>query len=173
MLAQADVLLLQQPPGQTAHFPLGTYIGAGAYDDVHAMLLSQLTECADVVVTSKVVYTLLLFVDVPEDVDTDGVHTQRLAHLDAVFPVFAGDAGVVYFGGLHGEAVAVEQKLTVTNLEGAGLRLTASVEHRNRCQHKACQDSQKCFFHNVCVLLILDCKYSCFCKILCEDTNFN
>ena len=137
------------------------------------MLLSQFTECADVVVACEVVYTLLLLVDIPEDVDADRVHTQRLAHLDAVFPVFAGDAGVVYFSGLHGEAVAVEQKLTVTNLEGAGLRLTASVEHRYRCQHKACQDSQKCFFHNVCVLLIFDCRCSCFYKILCEDTNFN
>jgi hypothetical protein len=85
------------------------------------MLLCQLTESSDVVVASEVVYTLLLLMDVPEDVDADGVHTQRLAHLDAMFPIFAGDTGVVYFGSLHCERVAVEKKLLVTNLKGARL----------------------------------------------------
>jgi hypothetical protein len=85
------------------------------------VLLSELTEGADVVVTGEIVYSLLLLVDVPEDVDADGVHTQRLAHLDAMFPIFAGDTGVVYFGSLHSERVAVEKKLLVTNLKGARL----------------------------------------------------
>ena len=39
-LAQADVFLFKQPPGQSAHFPFGTNVGTGTQDDVHVVLLA-------------------------------------------------------------------------------------------------------------------------------------
>ena len=108
--AQLDVLLLQQPPGQTAHLPLCADIGARAHDDVEPVLLSQTAELGHVVVASEVKDALLLLVDVPEDVDAHGIHAQCLAHLDAVFPVGTRNAGIVNLGRLHDERLSVEQK---------------------------------------------------------------
>ena len=59
--------------------------------------------------------------DVPENVDADGVHAQRLAHADAMLPVGARDAGIVNLGGLHDEGLAVEQERLVARGERAGL----------------------------------------------------
>lgn len=59
---------------------------------------------------------------VPEDVDADGVHAERLAHLDAVFPVFARDTRIMQFGGFHHKGRAVKQKGLVADFEGVLLR---------------------------------------------------
>ena len=116
-LAQAYVLLLEEPPGQTAHFPFRTNVGTGAYDDIHAILLRQFHEGTDVVVVREVELIHLLLVDVPEDVDAQRVHAESLAHLDALFPVGTGNTGVMDFGSLHHEGLAVEQEGLVTDSE--------------------------------------------------------
>ena len=142
-LAQADVLLLQQPPGQAAHLPLGTHIGSGSHDDVHAVLLSQTAELSHIVLTREVEHVLLLLMDVPEDVDAHGVHAQRLTHLDAVLPVGTRDTGVVYFGRLHDEGLAVEQEGAFASGKRAGLTLRGSccgrVGHGGHSQQHRCQ----------------------------------
>ena len=98
-LAQLDVALLQQPPRQATHLPFSADVGSGAHDDLHAMLLAETHKGCDVVLAGEVEDTLLLFVDVPEDIHTDGIHAQCLAHLDAVLPVGTRDAGIVQLGG--------------------------------------------------------------------------
>ena len=107
LLAQTDILLLQQPPRQTAHLPLCTDVGTRAHDDPHVVLLCQLHERADVIVTREVEDTLLLLVRVPEDIDTQRVHAQRFAHLDALLPVFARDTWIMHFGSFDNERFVV------------------------------------------------------------------
>ena len=109
-LTQFDVFLLEQPPGQAAHFPFGAHVWTWTHDDVHAVLLCQAAEGSHVVVACPVEYAFLLLVDVPEDVDAHGVHAQRLAHLDAMLPVSLGNARVVNLCSLHHERLAVEQE---------------------------------------------------------------
>ena len=49
------------------------------------------------------------------------VHTEGLAHLDALVPILTRDAGVMHFGGLDHEGFVVQQEGFVADLEGAGL----------------------------------------------------
>ena len=74
---------------------------------VHAVLLRQTAEGCDVVVVGEVVLARALLVDVPENVQTDGVHARRLAHLDAVLPVGAWNARVVHLGGFDDEGLTI------------------------------------------------------------------
>ena len=110
LFAQADIFLFQEPPGQPTHLPLCTDIGSGAHNDVHTVFLGQATEFGHIAVAGKVELTFAGLMEVPEDIDAEGVHTQRLTHLDAVLPVRTGDAGVVHFGCLHHEGLAIEQE---------------------------------------------------------------
>ena len=120
-LAQADVLLLEQPPRQAAHFPFGTDVRTGTHNDIHAILLYQTAELGHIGIAGKVVLTFLLFVEVPEDIEADGIHTQCLAHLDAVFPIGAWNAWIVQLCGLDHKGLAVEQERTFAGLESTGL----------------------------------------------------
>ena len=124
--AQANVLLLQQPPGQTAHLPLGTDIGSRAHDDVHPVLLCQTAELRHVVVTREVELTLLLLMDVPEHVEAQRVHAQRLAHLNAMLPVGARNTRVVHFGSLHHKGLSVQKECLVAHGKRAGLLCSLS-----------------------------------------------
>ena len=136
LLAQTDVLLLQQPPGQTAHFPFGTNVGTGTHDDVHAVLLSQTAELSHVVVASPVELAFTLFVDVPEDVDAHGVHAQCFTHLDAVVPVSLGNARIVNLCSLHNEGLAIEQERTFTCFKRSlGFLCKRGCRH-HQCSHE-------------------------------------
>ena len=85
----------KQPPGQSTHFPFGANVWSGAHDDVHSVLLRKAAEFCNVVLPGEVELVFALLVDVPEHVQADGVHAERLAHLDAVFPVGARYARIV------------------------------------------------------------------------------
>jgi hypothetical protein len=54
---------------------------------------------------------------VPENVDANGVHAQCLAHPDAVFPIWSGDARIVNFGRFYHKRLAIEQKCAFTDGE--------------------------------------------------------
>ena len=110
LLTQPDVFLLEQPPGQTAHFPFGTDVRSGAHNDIHAVLLRQSAEGNHVVVAGEVEHPFALFVDVPEHIKAKRVHAQRLAHADAVLPIGARNARVMHFGSLDDKRFAVEQE---------------------------------------------------------------
>ena len=99
--AQAYVLLLEQPPGQSAHFPFGTDIGPWAQDDIHIVLLAQAAEFCQVILPGEVEYTRLRLMRVPEDVEADCVHAQCFAHFDALVPIGLGDAWIVQFCGFE------------------------------------------------------------------------
>ena len=116
-LTQLDVFLLEEPPRQTAHLPFGTNVWAWAYDDIHAVLLCQTAELGHVVIVGEVELAFLLLVDVPEDVDADRVHAQRLAHLYAMLPIRARDARIMHFGRLHDERLSVQEESLVANGE--------------------------------------------------------
>ena len=140
MLAQPDILLLEQPPRQTAHFPFCTDIRAGAHDDIHAVLLSQTAELGHVVIAREIEVTLRLLMDVPENVDADGIHAQRLAHLDAVLPIRARDARIVNLCRLYHERLSIQQEGLVAHGEGTLLR--SSCRRLDKYQH-AQKDNQE------------------------------
>ena len=117
LLTQTNVLLLQKPPRQTAHFPFRTNVWTRAHNHVHAILLSQFTECSHVVVVREVELTFVLLVDVPENINTNGVHAQCLRHLDAVVPISTRNAGVVHFCCLHDERFSIQHERSFASLE--------------------------------------------------------
>ena len=133
-LAQTDVFLLQQPPRQTAHLPLSANVWTRTNDDVHAMLLCQTAESSHVVVAGKVKLSLFLLMYVPEDVEADGVHAKRLAHLNAVLPVFAWNTWVVQLSCLNNKWLAIQEECLVANSKVAAFRCSLCI-HRKHCQH--------------------------------------
>ena len=147
LLAQPYVLLLQQPPGQPAHFPFGTGIGPRAHNDVEAVLLGQSAESGHVALTAEVELSFGGLVEIPEYVDAQGVHSQGFAHLDAVLPVGARNARIVHLGRLHHEGLAVEHKAALACLETA--RLLGSRDRRQHQQQRAEQQGDYLFsiFH--------------------------
>ncbi|GGK10872.1 hypothetical protein GCM10007084_37580 [Parabacteroides faecis] len=57
--------------------------------------------------------------DIPESINTDGVHAQSFAHLYAMFPIFYGDSGVMNFGSLYNERLSIQQECFVSDFKGA------------------------------------------------------
>ena len=148
LLAKAYVLFLEQPPGQTAHLPFGTGVRTGAHDDVHAILLSQSAESSHVILTGEEEVVHLRLVEVPEDVDAQRVHTEGLAHLYALFPVLARDAGIVHLGSLHDKGFVVEQEGLVAHAERTGLVGSAQGSCQAASESEK-EDNRKSFLHNV------------------------
>ena len=118
--AQTNVFLFEQPPWQTTHLPFGTNIRTGTKDDIHAVLLSQLDESAEVVVLGEVEHSFLLLMDVPEHVETQRIHAECLTHLDAMFPIGTRDAWIMHLGSFNYKGLTVEQESTLASLESAG-----------------------------------------------------
>ena len=110
MLAKAYILLLEQPPRQSAHLPLGTNIRSGTHYDVHTVLLSQSAELGNVVLTGKVEHALALLVQVPEYVDADGIHAESLAHLDAVLPILTRNTWIMNLRRLNHKWLSVKKE---------------------------------------------------------------
>ena len=123
--AQCHIFLLQQPPGQAAHFPFRTHIRTGADDDIHSVFLSGTTEGSDIILTCKVKLAFFLFVYIPEDINTNSVHSQRLTHLNTMIPIGLRNTGIVQFGSFYYERLPVQQEsiLACLKLTGSSLRL--------------------------------------------------
>ena len=79
---------------QAPEIPLGAYIGPRPQQDPHVLLSDNLQEGGDVVVRGgEIEASLRRFVEVPEDINRDGVDTHCLGHADAVTPILGGNAG--------------------------------------------------------------------------------
>ena len=78
--------------------------------------------------------------NVPENVDADGIHAQRLAHLDAVLPIGAWDTRIVNLGRFHHERLSVQQEGLVAHSESS--LLWGSCRRQGEHQH-AHEDKQK------------------------------
>ena len=107
LLAQTDILLLQEPPRQTTHLPLRTSIGTRTNDDIHTILLCQSTEFCHIIIAREIELALTLFMDIPEYIDAEGVHAKRLTHLDAMLPVRTRDTRIMHFSCLYDKRFAV------------------------------------------------------------------
>ena len=90
--------------------------------------MAESAELGEIVLPGEVEVVPRLLVDVPEDIETDGVHPESLAELDSVFPVWARDSWVVQFGSLHDERLSVKQESLVSRSEAmSGARTRISV----------------------------------------------
>ena len=112
------IFLFEQPPRQSAHLPFRTHIRTRTQDDIHAMFLSQFTKLSHILFTGKVEFPFLLFMVVPKHIQTDGIHTKRLAHQDSVFPIGFRNACIVQLRSFYYKGVAIQQECTFTYLEG-------------------------------------------------------
>ena len=139
LLAETDVFLLEQPPRQSAHFPLRAHVGAWTHDDIHPVLLRQAAECGHVVIVREIEFALFLLVDVPEHVEAEGVHAKRLAHFYAVLPVGARYARVVHFGSFHDKRLSVEEECAFACFERS-LRFLRERRHgKHHAQQGECE----------------------------------
>ena len=139
VFTQTDVFLLQEPPRQTAHLPFGAYIRSGTKDDIHIVLLAKAAELSQVLLSGKVELSRFLFMEVPEYVQANRIHAQRLALLDAVFPVSTGNARVMQFGSLYHKRLSVEQESPLPCLECSTLsfwRTRLEASHRPERKQK-------------------------------------
>ena len=57
---------------------------------------------------------------VPKDIQAKRVHSQSFAHLDALLPIGTRDAGIMHFGGLDDERLAVKEECFVSYSESFG-----------------------------------------------------
>ena len=80
--------------------------------------------------------------DVPEHVQAQRVHAECFCTFDALFPVGARYAGVMYFGGFHHEWFTVEQERALAHGEVSAL--SAAEAARGVQQHQCHQ----CAFQN-------------------------
>ena len=133
--AEADAVIFEEPLRQTAHLPLRADVGSGAYNDVHTVFLRKAAKFGNVFVARKIKFALFHFVVIPKNVNAQCIHTQRLAHLDTVFPIFLWDARIMDFGGLYEKWLPVEQKSLVAGRKRAvlcGFATTAKQQRRNQ-----------------------------------------
>ena len=70
--------------------------------------------------------------DVPEHIDTYGVHAKSLAHLDAVVPVSLRDTRIVYLRSFYNEWFAVEQERALANGEIATFRCSIGISRHEK-----------------------------------------
>ena len=98
------------------------------------MLLCRTTESSNIVLTGKVKLTFFLFMDIPKDIDTNGIHPQCFAHLNTMFPIGLRDTGVMKFGGLHHKWFTVQQKGILAGFKFAGSSLCLCTTKDNDCK---------------------------------------
>ena len=137
--AQTDVLFLQQPPGESAHFPFGAHIGAGAQNHVHAVVAAQTHKFTEIVLSGEIEFARLRLMRVPEHIEAHGVHAQCLGLLDALVPVGTRNAGVVKLGSLHHVRLAVEQECALSGFKcyrGIFRQFIRRMCGKRECEHR-------------------------------------
>ncbi len=116
--AQLDVLVLEQPPGKTAHFPFGARIRSGTQDDPQALLLGDTAELCDVSLALPIELVGIRLVQIPEKISANRVQPHRPRHSQSVLPVFARHARGVDFPATNLETAAIQQEIIRTDGEG-------------------------------------------------------
>lgn len=138
VFAEADILLLKEPPGETTHFPFGADVGTGTKNDLHVVGLTKTDKLGYVVLTGEIKLTLDGLVSVPESVKTNRIHAERLTELNALIPVRAGNSGIMKFGGLNDERLAIEEERTISNLKAGTGIAGKSREQREKEEQGGC-----------------------------------
>ena len=116
VLDRADfrVLVLQQIRGKPAEIPFAANVRAGTEKHPHAVVFAELKKRGDVAAARlEVEGAVGLLEIVPHRVERDGVESHRLAHFDAVIPIFARNALRMKFPAANLERLAVEQENAV------------------------------------------------------------
>ncbi len=65
------------------------------------MLLRKFTESSNIILTGEVELSFFLFVDIPENINANSIHSQCFAHFYAMTPVSLWDTGVMQFCRFH------------------------------------------------------------------------
>ena len=116
--AQLDVVVLEQPPRQAAHLPLGARIRAGTQNHPEPFLLRDAAELRGVRLARPVEFAGPRLVHVPEQVGANGVQAHRLGHLQAMPPIFLRHTRRVDFAAADLKSLAVEQEIVCANGKG-------------------------------------------------------
>ena len=91
------------------------------------MFLGKTHELGNVIVACEVIYSFLRLMRIPENINTNGIHAEGFAHLNAMLPVFAWNTGVMHLGCLNGERLAVKKERLVTYLECVSIGLCLTI----------------------------------------------
>lgn len=138
VVAQLHVAVLEQPPGEAPHIPLGANIRSGTEYHLHLVFVTQLYEVAQVVIARKIELARFFLMCVPEYIQADCVHAQRLAKLYPVLPVVAGDSRIMQLGGFDNEGLAIEHERAFAGLESRRLRVCPGLRRAEReCDEKS------------------------------------
>ena len=88
------------------------------------MLLRKFTESGNIILTGEIELSFFLFVDIPENINANRIHSQCFAHLYAMTPVSLWDTGVMQLRRLHYKWVSIKQECVLARLKfvGSGLR---------------------------------------------------
>ncbi len=71
---QGYIFFLQQPPGKSPHLPLRTYIRTRTDNDIHTVFLCHTAESCNIILTGKIELSFFLFMDIPENINTNSIH---------------------------------------------------------------------------------------------------
>nr|GEU28650.1 HTH-type transcriptional regulator PtxR, putative [Tanacetum cinerariifolium] len=149
--------MLEQPPGQAAHFPLGARVRAGTQNHPQAFLLRQAAEFHGIALAGPVVFPFAPFVVIPEQVGAHGIEAHGLDGLEAVAPVFARHAGKMHFAAADLDPFAVEREVGVGDgkaRRGGGLHLRRDWRHRHHGQQRAAHGGAGAAQHAASVMKI-------------------
>ena len=87
------------------------------------MLLCQTAELGNIVIAGEIKLTWLLFVQVPEHIQTKGIHTQSLTRKNTLFPVRFRDTRIMYLRSFHYKRLSIQQERIFPNFKrSTGLR---------------------------------------------------
>ena len=137
LLAEFDIFLLQKPPRKSAHLPLSTDVRTGADNYEHSVFLSQTTEFGNIVLARKIEFTFLLFVNIPEYIQAQSIHSQSLAHFYSVFPIWSWNSRIMNFGCFDNKRLAVHQKCSFSNFKRMRDNIVLGTQRRShRCCNK-------------------------------------
>ena len=78
--------------------------------------------------------------DVPEDIEANGVHAERFAHFNALFPVGTRDAGIVKLGCFDHKGLAIQQKSVFA---GGEIATASQCCERGKSEQQCCNNRFK------------------------------
>ena len=125
LLAKFDILLLQQPPRQAAHFPFRTDIRSGTHYDIHSILLSQTAKRSYIFLSGKIIPSFFRFMKIPEHIQANRIHTQCLAHFNTMFPIFFRDTRIMNLCRFYNKRFSIQQESILPHFKCALRRLRA------------------------------------------------
>jgi hypothetical protein len=108
------------------------------------MFLRQTAKSGDIVIARKIKFAFFRLVNIPKNIEAQRIHTQRLAHPNAVFPIFLWNTRVMDFRRFDNEGLSIQQKRVFADFKSFLFCLpTTGKYYGENCQ----TENDTVFFH--------------------------